>query len=45
MSPHAARRARLLAGMEPGAVAVLLTAPEVTRNGDSDYPYRYDSYF
>ncbi|MGX4643735.1 Xaa-Pro aminopeptidase [Massilia sp. SYSU DXS3249] len=45
MSPHAARRARLLAGMEPGAVAVLLTAPEVARNGDSDYPYRHDSYF
>jgi Xaa-Pro aminopeptidase len=31
--------------MLPGAVAVLPTAPEVTRNGDSDYPYRHDSYF
>ena len=31
--------------MAPGAVAVLLTAPEVTRNGDSDYPYRHDSHF
>ena len=31
--------------MEPGAVAVLFTAPEVARNSDSDYPYRHDSYF
>jgi len=42
---HAARRARLAAQMQPGAVAVLPTAPEVARNGDSDYPYRHDSYF
>ena len=41
----AARRARLLAQMEPGAVAVLPTAPEVARNSDSDYLYRHDSYF
>jgi Xaa-Pro aminopeptidase len=40
-----ARRARLLAQMQPGAVAVLGTAPEVARNGDSEYPYRHDSYF
>ena len=45
MNPFAARRARLAASMEPGAVAVLATAPEVARNGDSDYPYRHDSYF
>ncbi|MES2151522.1 MAG: aminopeptidase P N-terminal domain-containing protein [Pseudomonadota bacterium] len=45
MSPFAARRARLLAQMAPGALAVLPTAPEVARNGDSDYPYRHDSYF
>jgi Xaa-Pro aminopeptidase len=45
MSNHAARRARLAAQMLPGAVAVLPTAPEVPRNGDSDYPYRHDSYF
>jgi Xaa-Pro aminopeptidase len=44
-NPYAARRARLLAQMPPGAVAVLPTAPEVLRNGDSDYPYRHDSYF
>ncbi|ALK99126.1 Xaa-Pro aminopeptidase [Massilia sp. WF1] len=45
MTNHAARRARLAAQMLPGAVAVLPTAPEVLRNGDSDYPYRHDSYF
>ncbi|RZT08076.1 Xaa-Pro aminopeptidase [Duganella sp. CF402] len=42
---YAARRARLLAQMAPGSVAVLPTAPEVARNSDSDYPYRHDSYF
>jgi Xaa-Pro aminopeptidase len=42
---YAARRARLLAHMQPGAVAVLPTAPEVARNSDSDYLYRHDSYF
>ncbi|MCE3607185.1 Xaa-Pro aminopeptidase [Massilia sp. P8910] len=41
----AARRARLCAAMQPGAVAILPTAPEVQRNSDSDYPYRHDSYF
>ncbi|XYJ10922.1 aminopeptidase P N-terminal domain-containing protein [Telluria sp. B2] len=45
MSPYCARRARLAAGMAPGAVAVLATAPETLRNGDSEYPYRHDSYF
>ena len=45
MSPFVARRARLAAGMAPGAVAVLATAPEALRNGDSEYPYRHDSYF
>jgi Xaa-Pro aminopeptidase len=42
---YADRRARLLAQMPPGAVAVLSTAPEVARNSDSDYLYRHDSYF
>ncbi|HEU4374933.1 MAG TPA: aminopeptidase P N-terminal domain-containing protein, partial [Telluria sp.] len=45
MSQYAARRARLCAQMQPGAVAILPTAPEAPRNGDSDYPYRHDSYF
>ncbi|UVW28465.1 aminopeptidase P N-terminal domain-containing protein [Massilia sp. H6] len=39
------RRTRLLQRMQPGAVAVIATAPEVVRNGDSEYPYRHDSYF
>ena len=42
---YAARRARVLAQMPAGAVAVLATAPEVPRNSDNDYPYRHDSYF
>ena len=41
----AARRARLCAQMQPGAVAILPTAPEAMRNSDTDYPYRHDSYF
>jgi len=45
MTPYAARRAQLLGRMQPGAVAVLGAAPEVPRNGDSDYPYRHDSHF
>jgi Xaa-Pro aminopeptidase len=42
---YGARRARLAAQLPPGAVAVLATAPERLRNGDSEYPYRHDSYF
>lgn len=45
LTPYIERRARLAARMEPGAVAVLATAPELLRNGDSEYPYRHDSYF
>ena len=45
VASYAARRARVLALMPPGAVAVLPTAPEVTRNSDSEYLYRHDSYF
>jgi Xaa-Pro aminopeptidase len=45
MNPFAARRARLCAQMQPGAVAIVPTAPEAPRNSDSDYPYRHDSYF
>ncbi|MES2296863.1 MAG: Xaa-Pro aminopeptidase [Pseudomonadota bacterium] len=41
----AKRRARLCERMQPGAVAIVATAPEVPRNGDSDYPYRHDSGF
>ncbi|MBQ5941577.1 MULTISPECIES: Xaa-Pro aminopeptidase [unclassified Massilia] len=42
---YSERRARLAAQMQPGAVAVLATAPEVARNSDTEYPYRHDSYF
>ena len=42
---HAQRRARLAAQLGPGGVAVVPTAPERSRNRDSDFPYRHDSYF
>jgi Xaa-Pro aminopeptidase len=47
MKPYSTRRAALLAQMQAqgGGVAVIPTAPEVTRNRDADYPYRHDSYF
>jgi Xaa-Pro aminopeptidase len=45
MIDYAARRARLAAQMQPGAVALLPTAPEAIRNGDTEYPYRHDSHF
>jgi Xaa-Pro aminopeptidase len=38
------RRQVLLANMDDG-VAIIPTAPEVVRNRDSHYPYRFDSYF
>ncbi len=41
---YARRRARLTQLMQRG-VAVVPTAPEQARNRDSQYPYRYDSYF
>ncbi|OAM51414.1 Xaa-Pro aminopeptidase [Methylovorus sp. MM2] len=39
-----ARRQQLIEQMEEG-VAFIANAPEVTRNRDSHYPYRFDSYF
>jgi len=45
MKPYTDRRARLLAQLEPGSVAVIGTAPEVARNADTEYPYRHDSSF
>lgn len=41
---QANRRAALCASMQQG-VAIIPTAPERLRNRDSDYLYRYDSYF
>ncbi len=43
-TPFGARRAALLARMGAG-VALVPTAPERLRNRDSDYLYRFDSYF
>jgi Xaa-Pro aminopeptidase len=46
-TPYSARRQRLAEQMRArgGGVAIVFTAPEVMRNRDSDYPYRWDSYF
>src|SRR5262245_8674605 len=44
VKPFLARRGALLERMGRG-IAVLPTAPERVRNRDSDYLYRYDSYF
>ncbi len=43
-SIFAPRRAQLLRSMQQG-VAIIPTAPERLRNRDSDYLYRFDSYF
>jgi len=42
--PYAKRRAALLAQMQ-GGIAIVPTAPERVRNRDSEYLYRFDSYF
>ena len=44
IEPFRARRAALLERMG-GGVAIVPTAPERLRNRDSDYLYRFDSYF
>ena len=41
---HARRRNRLIGQMQRG-IAVIPTAPEVLRNGDTHYSYRFDSHF
>jgi Xaa-Pro aminopeptidase len=38
------RRARLLQKMQRG-IAIIPTAPEIIRNGDAHYPYRFGSHF
>jgi Xaa-Pro aminopeptidase len=45
MDVYARRRAQLAARLGPGGVALIPTAPERSRNRDSDFPYRHDSYF
>lgn len=44
---HSQRRARLAAGMvaRGGGIAIVPTAPERQRNGDNEFPYRFDSHF
>ncbi|MBK8739333.1 MAG: aminopeptidase P N-terminal domain-containing protein [Betaproteobacteria bacterium] len=44
LDAHAARRNALLAAMGEG-IALIPTSPEATRNRDSLYPFRHDSYF
>jgi Xaa-Pro aminopeptidase len=46
-SIYAERRAHAIAQMTQagGGIGIVATAPEVPRNADSDYQYRYDSYF
>ncbi len=47
MQPFVERRERLARQIRErgGGVAVVFTAPEALRNRDSEYPYRWDSYF
>jgi Xaa-Pro aminopeptidase len=53
ISHYAARRHHLMQQLhntastmrQGGAIALVLSAPEVRRNRDVDYPYRQDSYF
>jgi len=44
ISPFRTRRATLQRTMKRG-IAIVPTAPERLRNRDSEYPYRFDSYF
>jgi Xaa-Pro aminopeptidase len=44
-SIHAERRARVAAQLGKDGIAIIPTAPEQPRNRDSDFLYRYDSYF
>ncbi len=43
-SLYSSRRSRLINQMQRG-IAVIPTAPEMLRNGDAHYSYRYDSHF
>lgn len=47
MTPYRERRTRLadMIRKRGGGVAIIATAPEVIRNRDAHYPYRWDSYF
>ena len=42
-SVYEKRREQFLAAMEPGAIAIFPTAPEVRRSNDSEFPFRADT--
>ena len=44
-SIYAQRRARLASQLAKGGIAIIPTAPEQRRNRDSDFLFRFDSYF
>jgi Xaa-Pro aminopeptidase len=44
-SLYAQRRARLAAQLGPDGIAIIPTAPERQRNRDSEFLFRFDSYF
>jgi len=44
-STYAERRARVARQLGPQGIAIVPTAPERPRNRDSDFIYRFDSYF
>ena len=44
-SIYAARRARFAASLGADGIAIIPTSPERQRNRDSDFLYRFDSYF
>jgi Xaa-Pro aminopeptidase len=44
-SPYMRRRSHLAELLGPDGIAVIPTSPERTRNRDSDFLYRFDSYF
>ena len=39
------RRQKLMQQMQPNSIAIIFTAPECSRNGDTTYPFRPDSNF
>jgi Xaa-Pro aminopeptidase len=42
---YASRRARFAAALDADGIAIIPTSPERPRNRDSDFLYRFDSYF
>jgi Xaa-Pro aminopeptidase len=45
LSIYAQRRARVAAQLGQGGIAIIPTAPERARNRDSEFLFRFDSYF